>query len=76
MYLRSNTGESHMPKHFRGKFLPVSLARKVLFCAFKPLCIFETLPDGKILCTYLNLAYKVLLSSPIEVLGTKKVKFC
>jgi hypothetical protein len=24
MYLKPNTGESHMPLHFRGKFLPIS----------------------------------------------------
>jgi hypothetical protein len=31
MYLSPNTGESDTPLHFRGQFLPVSLARKVLF---------------------------------------------
>jgi len=54
--LTPNTGESHTPLHFRGKFLPVSCAHKVLFCTFKFLCIFETLPDRKILYTYLNSA--------------------
>jgi hypothetical protein len=34
---------SHTPLHFRGQFLPVSCARKVLFCTFKFLCIFETM---------------------------------
>jgi hypothetical protein len=72
MYLTPNTGKSDMPVHFRGMFLPVSLAGKVLFCTFKFLCIFETLPDRKIMYTYLNSAQKVLLSSPIEVCGTKK----
>ena len=42
--------------NFRGKFLPVSLARKVIFCIYKFLCIFETLPDINILYTYLNSA--------------------
>jgi hypothetical protein len=51
MYLTPNTSESHMPLHLRGKFLPVSWAHKVLFCTFKFLYIFETLPDGKILYT-------------------------
>ena len=32
MYLKPITGENHMPLHFRGKFLPVSLLRKVLLC--------------------------------------------
>jgi hypothetical protein len=64
--------ESHTPLHFRRTFLPVSWARKVPFCTFKFLCIFETLPDRKILYTYLNSAYKVLLCSRIEVHGTKK----
>jgi len=47
MYLTSNTGESHTPLPFRRKFLPVSWARKVLFCTLKFLCIFETPPDRK-----------------------------
>jgi len=34
MHMTPNTGECHMPLHFRGKFLPVSWARKVLFCTF------------------------------------------
>jgi len=56
MYLTPDTCESHTPLHFRGKFLPVSWAGKVLFCTLKFLCIFETLPDRKILYTYLNSA--------------------
>ena len=56
MYLTPNAGEIHKPLHFRGKFLPVLLARKVLFCTYKFLCKFGTLPDKKILCTYLNSA--------------------
>ena len=51
MYLTPNTSESHTPVHLRGKFLPVSWAHKVLFCTFKFLYIFETLPDRKILYT-------------------------
>jgi len=74
MYLKTITGESHTPLHFRDKFLPVPLVRKVLFCTNRILCTFETLPDRKILYTYLNSAQKVLLSSPIEVLGPKKKK--
>jgi len=74
MYLKPITGESHTPLHFRGKFLPVSLVRKVPFCTNRVLCIIETLPDRKILYTYLNSAKKVLLSSPIEVCGPKKKK--
>jgi hypothetical protein len=66
MHLTPNTGESHTPLQFRGKFLPVSRARKVLFCTY------QFLPDRKILYTYLNSAQKVLLISPIEVRGTKK----
>jgi len=54
--LKPITGESHMSLHFRGKFLPVSLVRKVLCCTNRVLCIFETLPDRKILYTYLNSA--------------------
>jgi hypothetical protein len=48
--------ENHSPLHFRGMFLPVSLARKVLFCTFKFLFFFETLPDRKIMYTDLNWA--------------------
>ena len=44
---RQITVKFNTPLHFRGKFLPVSWARKVLFCTFKFLCIFETLPDKK-----------------------------
>jgi len=44
------------PLHFSGKFLPDSWACKVLFCTFKFIRIFETLPDRKILYTYLNSA--------------------
>jgi hypothetical protein len=73
MYLTPNTGESDTPLYFRGMFLPVSLVRKVLFCTFKFLCIFEILPDRKIMYTYLKSAQKVLLISPIEVRGTKKI---
>ena len=62
-------------KVIRGTFLPVLWAHKVPFCAFKFLCIFETMPDRKILYAYLNSAYKVLLSYPIEFRGTKWVKF-
>ena len=47
MYLTPNTGESHTPQHFRGKFLHVLWARKVLVCTFKFLSIFETLPERK-----------------------------
>jgi hypothetical protein len=56
MNLTPNTGESDKPVHFRGKFLPVSLARKVLFCTFKFLWIFETQHDRKTPYTYLNSA--------------------
>jgi len=76
MYLMPNTGKSYRPLYFRGKFLPFSWAHKVMFCIFKFLCIFETLPDRKILYMYLNSAWKVLLSSSIEVCRTKKVTFC
>jgi len=72
MYLKPFTEESHTPLHFRGKFLPVSLVRTVAFCTNTALYIFETLPNKKILYTYLNSALKVLLSSPIEVRGPKK----
>ena len=51
-YLTPITGGSHTPLHFRGKFLPVSLVRKVPFCTNR--AIFETLPDRKILYAYLN----------------------
>jgi len=53
MYLTPNSGESHKPLHFRVKFLLVSWARKVLFCTFKFLCIFETLSDKKKFCTHI-----------------------
>jgi len=56
MYRKPNTGENHKPLHFSGKFLPVSLTRKALFCTFKFFCIFDTLPDRKILYTYMNSA--------------------
>jgi hypothetical protein len=56
LYLTPNTGESDTPLHLRGKFLPVSLARELLFGTFKFLRIFETLPDRKILYIYLNSA--------------------
>ena len=75
LYLTQNTDESHTPLHFRGKFLSVSWARKVLFCTFKFLCIFETLFDRNILYTYLNSAQNVLLSFSIEVCGTKNLDF-
>jgi hypothetical protein len=71
-----NTGESDTSLHFRGMFLPVLLARKVLFCTFKFLCIFETLHDGTLLYTYLNSAYNVPLGSTTGVRGTQKVKLC
>jgi hypothetical protein len=54
MYLMPTTDESHTPLHFRRKFLPVSLACKVLLCTFKFLNVFETLLDRKVLYTYLN----------------------
>jgi len=54
--LTPNTGESHTLLHFRGKFLPVSLVRKVLFCTNTVLRIFETLPDRKILCIYIYIS--------------------
>jgi hypothetical protein len=72
MYLTPNNGESHKPQHFREKILSVSWARKILICTFKFPFIFETLPDRKFLCTYLNSAQKVLLSSPFEVRGKIK----
>jgi len=56
VYLKPINGERHKPLHFNGKFLPVSLVRKVLFCTNRVLCIFETLPDRKGLYTYLNSA--------------------
>jgi len=49
IYLTPNIGKSHTTVHFREKLLPVSWACKVLFCTFKFHCIFETLPDRKIL---------------------------
>ena len=70
--LTPNTGESHMPAHVTGTFLPVSWVPKVLFCTFKFLCIFKTLTDRKILYTYLNSAYNLPLSSSIKVRGTPK----
>jgi hypothetical protein len=76
MYLKRNNGESDRPLNFRGMFLPVSLACKVLFCTYKFLRIFETLPDRNILYTYLHSALKALLRSHTEVRGTKKAKFC
>ena len=54
MHLKPFTGKSPTPLHFRGKFLPVSLVHKVLFCTNIFLCIFESLPYRKILYTYLN----------------------
>ena len=71
VYLKPNTGESHMPLHFRGKVLPVSLVCRVLFCTNTVVCNFENVPDRKILHTYLNSASKVLLSSHMD-LGRKK----
>ena len=61
MYLKPNAGESHTSLYFRGILLPVSLVFEVLFCTNRVLCIFETLPDRK-----------VLLSWPTEVRGPKK----
>jgi len=69
IYLTPNTGWNHRPLHFRGKFLPVSRARKVLFCTFKFLCIFDTLPDRKIVYTYQNSTWKVHL---LKFVGQKK----
>jgi hypothetical protein len=73
--LTPNTGESYKTLQFRGTFLPVSRAPKVLFCTFKFLCIFEKLPNRKSLYTYLKKKKKVLLNSHIDVSGTKKVNF-
>ena len=56
VYLKPVTGESHTPLDFIGKFLPVSLVHKVLYCTNRILCIFENLPGRKILYTYLNSA--------------------
>ena len=56
MYLKPITDQIHTPIHFRGKFLPVSLVHKLLFCTNTVLYIFETLPDRNILYTYLNSA--------------------
>ena len=50
----ANYRASHTPLHFRGTFLPVSLAHKVLFCTNIVLCNFETLPDRKILYIYIS----------------------
>ena len=82
MYLKPITGESHASLHFRGKFLPVSLVRKVLFCTNRVLCIFETLPDRKILCVYIYIYVWIQHKKYCEVhllkiVGRKKkVKFC
>ena len=54
--LKPITGESRTSLHFRGKFLLVSLVCKVLFWTNRVLCTFETVPDRKILYTYLNSA--------------------
>jgi len=54
IYLKPIAGESHTPLHFRGKFLPLSLARKVLFYTNMVLCIFQTLPDREILYIYIS----------------------
>ena len=54
--LKPITGESHTSLHFRGKFLLVSLVCKEQLCTNRVLCMFETLPDRKILYTYLNSA--------------------
>jgi hypothetical protein len=72
MYLTPNIGESDKLVHFRGKFLPVSLARKVLFCTFKFLLIFEALPYRKILFLYIKKSELNIKSPPIAVCGTKK----
>jgi hypothetical protein len=56
MYLTPNTGESDTPLYFRAMFVTVLLARKVVLCTYKFLCIFQTLPDRTILYTYLNSA--------------------
>jgi len=59
-----------MENRYEGKWTSSSLAD---YCWTNTvLCIFETLPDRKILYTYLNSAQKVLLGSPIEVRGPKK----
>jgi hypothetical protein len=68
----ANTGENDMHLHINGMFLPVSLARKVLFCTFKFLYIFETLPVKKNYVYISEFSKNVLLSSPIEFRGTKK----
>jgi len=60
---------------FYKKLFACFMSTKVLICTYKFLCIFETLPDRKILCKYLNSARKVLPSSHIEVRGTKQIKF-
>jgi hypothetical protein len=75
MYLMPNTGESDTPLHFRGTFLPVSSACKVLTCTSKFIYIFETLPDRKILYTYLY-SSKTTAKLSIKVRGTQKVTLC
>jgi hypothetical protein len=72
MYLTPNTGEGHKPLHFRGKFLPVSWARKVLLCTFTiPLYLWNPVWQKNSVYTP-EFSIKVLLSSSIEVCGTKK----
>ena len=51
---RQITVKFNTPLHFRGKFLPVSWAPKVLLCTFTFLCAFETLLGRITLYKYLN----------------------
>jgi hypothetical protein len=76
MYLKPNTGESHTPFHFRGKFLPVHEHVKYYFAhlnssvSLKP-CMVEKL------CVHIWIQCKKYCRVHLlKLVGQKKVKFC
>jgi len=82
---RQIPAKSHKPLHFRGTFLPVSLARNVLYCTFKILCIFQTQPDIKFFMYVYIYIYIYISEFNKKSTATfihwsswdrKKVKFC
>ena len=76
MYLKAITGECHKPLHFRGKFLPVSLVRTVLFCTnivlgTLKLCLIEKF------CIHIWIQHiKYCWVHLLKFVGRKKFKFC
>jgi hypothetical protein len=77
MCLTPNIGERHKTLHFRGRLLPVSWTRNILFCTFKFLCIFERLPGRKIPIYISEFSTKITAKFTYwSSWDKKKVRFC